>query len=181
MRVQSYSDVIIGEYPHAEDFGRELKPILENEVFTVGHTNVKATIHTHWNFLPDHPEVIRFKKFITEEVDKHFNPLPIQGELTSNVLQHEFWGNVYCKGDYADPHDHIPNSVSLVYFLKSKWYFSPLVFSDFGEKVDPIEGKYVLFSSHLRHHVPTHKFDQKRITLSSNFQVVIPPIPDFAQ
>ena len=80
MKVQSYSDVIIGNYPHVEDFGRELKPILENEVSTVGQTNVKATIHTHWNYLPDHPEVIRFKKFIIKEVDKHFNPSVIGGE-----------------------------------------------------------------------------------------------------
>ena len=173
MRVQSYSDVIIGEYPHAEDFGRELKPILENEVSTVGHTNVKATIHTHWNYLPDHPEVIRFKKFITEEVDKHFNPPGIEGEK-ADVVQNEFWGNVYTKGDYAQPHHHIPNSVSLVYFLKAKWYDAPLVFSDFNEKVDPEEGKYVLFPAHIFHHVPTHKFDHKRITLSSNFVIFMP-------
>ncbi|MDB4348720.1 2OG-Fe(II) oxygenase family protein [bacterium] len=173
MKVQSYSDVIIGNYPHVEDFGRELKPILENEVSTVGQTNVKATIHTHWNYLPDHPEVIRFKKFIIKEVDKHFNPSVIGGEKAS-VIQNEFWGNVYTKGDYAQPHHHIPNSVSLVYFLKVKWYDSPLVFSDFDEKIDPEEGKYILFPSHILHHVPTHKFDHKRITISSNFVLSMP-------
>jgi hypothetical protein len=173
MKVQSYSDVIIGNYPHVEDFGRELKPILENEVSTVGQTNVKATIHTHWNYLPDHPEVIRFKKFITKEVDKHFNPSVIGGEKAS-VIQNEFWGNVYTKGDYAQPHHHIPNLVSLVYFLKAKWYDSPLVFSDFDEKIDPEEGKYILFPSHILHHVPTHKFDHKRITISSNFVLSMP-------
>jgi len=173
MKVQSYSDVIIGNYPHVEDFGRELKPILENEVSTVGQTNVKATIHTHWNYLPDHPEVIRFKKFIIKEVDKNFDPSVIGGEKAS-VIQNEFWGNVYTKGDYAQPHHHIPNSVSLVYFLKAKWYDSPLVFSDFDEKIDPEEGKYILFPSHILHHVPTHKFDHKRITISSNFVLSMP-------
>ena len=176
MKVQSYSDVIIGNYPHVEDFGRELKPILENEVSTVGHTNVKATIHTHWNYLPNHPEVIRFKKFITEKVDAHFNSSVIGGEK-ANVTQNEFWGNVYTKGDYAQPHHHTPNSVSLVYFLKAKWYDSPLIFSDSGDKVDPEEGKYILFPSHILHHVPTHKFDHKRITISSNFVLSMPYLP----
>ena len=149
MKVGSYCDVVIGDYPEAESFARELQPILENET--------------------------------VEEIDKNFSPPSIQGEINSSVVQHEFWGNVYGKGDYADPHHHSPNAISLVYFLKSKWYFSPLVFSDFGEKVDPIEGKYVLFPSHILHHVPVHKFDQKRITLSSNFSIVMPPIPDSAQ
>ena len=173
MKVRSYCDVIVGDYPDAKNFAKELKPILENETITVGHTNVKATIHTVWNYLPDHPEVIKFKKFITEEVDKHFNPSKIDGEK-AKVVQNEFWGNVYTKGDYAQSHHHIPNSVSLVYFLKAKWYDSPLVFSDFNEKIEPEEGKYVLFPSHILHHVPIHKFEHKRITLSSNFVICMP-------
>ena len=181
MKVGSYCDVVIGDYPEAESFARELQPILENETVTVGPTNVKATIHTVWNYLPNHPEVIKFKRFIIEEIGKNFSPPSVQGEINPSVVQHEFWGNVYGKGDYADPHHHSPNAISLVYFLKSKWYFSPLVFSDFGEKVDPIEGKYVLFPSHILHHVPVHKFDQKRITLSSNFSIVMPSIPDSVQ
>ena len=173
MKVRSYCDVVVGNYPDAKSFAEELKPILENETITVGHTNVKATIHTVWNYLPDHPEVINFKKFITKEVDKHFNPPGIEGEK-ANVIQNEFWGNVYTKGDYAQSHHHIPNSISLVYFLKAKWYDSPLVFSDFNEKVEPEEGKYVLFPSHIHHHVPIHKFEHKRITLSSNFVICMP-------
>jgi len=173
MKVRSYCDVVVGNYPDAKSFAKELKPILENETITVGHTNVKATIHTVWNYLPDHPEVILFKKFITKEVDEHFNSSVIGGEKAS-VIQNEFWGNVYTKGDYAQSHHHIPNSISLVYFLKAKWYDSPLVFSDFNEKVEPEEGKYVLFPSHILHHVPIHKFEHKRITLSSNFVICMP-------
>ena len=88
MKVRSYCDVIVGNYPDAKNFAKELKPILENETITVGHTNVKATIHTVWNYLPDHPEVIKFKKFITEEVDKHFNPSKIDGEK-AKVVQND--------------------------------------------------------------------------------------------
>ena len=83
----------------------------------------------------------------------------------------DFWVNVYSKGEYAVPHAHEPALYSFAYFLNSKWYDSPLIFSDSGKKIRPKEGKFVVFPSYLKHHVPKHRYDHNRITISGNFTV----------
>ena len=82
-----------------------------------------------------------------------------------------FWGNVYEKGDYAQSHCHKPNDFSFAYFVKSKWYYSPLVFSDSGKRVRPKEGRFVAFPAYLLHHVPKHRYNDTRITLSGNLVI----------
>ena len=80
----------------------------------------------------------------------------------------DFWGNVYRQGEYTQTHEHVPSTFSFVYFLKTKWYHSPLVFTYSGKKIRPKGGRYVLFPSHIMHHVPIHRFKETRITLSGN-------------
>ena len=82
-----------------------------------------------------------------------------------------FWANIYRKGDYTISHDHKPQFLSCVYFLKTKWYYSPLVFSDSGKKILPKEGTFVIFPSNVRHLVPKHRYRETRITLSGNMRV----------
>ena len=82
-----------------------------------------------------------------------------------------FWANVYEKGDYAESHDHKPHDFSFAYFLKSKWYDSPLVFTESGKRIRPKEGKYVIFPSYLLHHVPKNRYNHQRITLSGNLLI----------
>ena len=87
-----------------------------------------------------------------------------------------FWGNIYKKGDYTIAHDHKPCPYSVVYFLKSKPNFSPLIIENFNTKtkkdkplvIKPLEGRLVIFPGSLRHKVPVHIHDETRITLAAN-------------
>ena len=79
------------------------------------------------------------------------------------------WANVYWKDEYAIEHDHIPwDLFSFAYCLSAKWYHPPLTFSYSGIKIRPKEGRYVIFPSHLKHHVPPQKSKNIRMTLSGN-------------
>ena len=82
-----------------------------------------------------------------------------------------FWANVYKKGDYAQSHCHKPAAFSFAYFVKSKWYDSPLVFTESGKRIRPKEGTFVAFPAYLLHHVPKHRYNDTRITLSGNFYI----------
>ena len=60
---------------------------------------------------------------------------------------------------------------SFAYFVKAKWYHAPFILSDSGKMIRPKEGKYVIFPSYLMHHVPKHRYNDTRITLSGNCSV----------
>ena len=40
----------------------------------IGHTNVKASLHTEWDWLPDNQKIKNFKSFIASEIENHFKP-----------------------------------------------------------------------------------------------------------
>ena len=88
-----------------------------------------------------------------------------------NLQSNNCWFAKYDMGEYTSSHNHIPSVFSFVYFLKSKWYYSPLVFSDGGEKIRPTEGTFVVFPAHLNHLVPKHRYRETRITLSGNMRI----------
>ena len=166
MKVRSKSDVYIADYPFHDKLRDELVSVLENyEDQQNGTTNVKATM-TSWNITS--PQIEKLKKYAANEIDKVF-PFSMVNEGSIMTLGwKDFWGNVYRKGDHTLSHQHRPSICSFVYFLKTKWYDSPLVFTDFGERVRPKEGRYVVFPGHIWHHVPKHRYDETRITLSGN-------------
>ena len=171
MKVESQYDVYVGEYPFHKQLYDELVPLLENYPDKQGmETNVKATM-TEWNWDPLSDRLNRFINCIIQEslsgYLKWWRDSPcFRKDFSPSFLN--FWGNVYRKGNYTKEHDHLYHHLSMVYFLKSKWYYSPLVFTHSGKKVQPKEGRYVLFPSHIKHHVPKHRFKETRITLSGN-------------
>ena len=162
IRVKNYSNIFIGEYPFHQKLKDELFPLLEKYPDIQGRkTNVKATMTgINWDHQSD--SVKRLQDCVIAEIYSKI------GRLQPRLSFHEFWANVYKKGDFAQSHDHIPCLFSLVYFLKSKWYNSPLVFNDSGKRIFPKEGTYVLFPSYFLHHVPKHRFNETRMTLSGN-------------
>ena len=167
MKIKSNSNIFIEEYPFAKELKDELGPVLEE--YQDEHeqkTNVKATM-TEWKWDPKSDRVKRLKNIITERACYNFSWGPVNGQDYRFYLR-DFWGNVYRKGEYTKSHHHKPASYSFVYFLKAKLYDSPLVFTDYGQKVRPKEGTYVIFPSYLLHHVPKHKSDETRMTLSGN-------------
>ena len=166
-KVKNISNIFIGEYPFHKQLYDELVPMLENYPDRQGRlTNVKATM-TEWVF-DSGGDCVRLNALKTCLLNATSNG-PLK-HLTSGIPVYEnFWGNIYRRGDYTQEHDHVYSAVSCVYFLKSPQRSSPLVFTYSGKKIQSKEGTYVLFPSHLKHHVPKHSSDETRITLSANF------------
>ena len=159
IKVSSFSDIIVQDYPFAQNLKDEVVPLLEDYPDYQGrNTNIKATM-TEWNWGSDIPQVTRFKGYVFNEIAKF---------AVCTFIWKNFWGNVYRKGDYGISHDHVPSYSSFVYFVKAKWYYSPLVFTDSGKKIRPKEGRLIIFPSYLKHHVPMHRYSEQRITLSGN-------------
>ena len=167
MKVKHYAEIIVGDYQFAESLNKEVLHQLEYAT-NMGHTNVKASIHTDWNWLPDNQKFKNFKSFIESEIQKKcIQPLIGCDKKNGSIVN--FWGNVYKKGDYAQSHNHLHYDYSFAYFVKVKWYNSPLVFSNSGKKIRPKEGRYIIFPGCLKHHVPKHRYNHDRITLSGNY------------
>jgi len=165
MRIKSKSDVLIGDYPFHDKLRDRLVSVLENYPDRQNRaSNVKATM-TEWNVTT--PQIERLKKYVVNEIYKFF-PESAIGHKNDKLGWKDFWGNVYRKGEDTISHDHKPSIFSFVYFLKTKWYDSSLVFTDFGERIRPKEGRYVVFPGHILHHVRKHRYNETRITLSGN-------------
>jgi len=171
MKVKHDANVIIGQYQFADSLNEEVLHQLKYAT-DIGHTNVRASIHTGWDWLPDNQKFKNFKSFIASEIHKNCMTTLIDSNQY-NVVVENFWGNVYRKGDSAIAHDHLHFSYSFAYFVKAKWYDSPLVFSASGKKIRPKEGRYVIFPAYLMHHVPKHRYNHERITLSGNLKLVL--------
>ena len=176
--IASEYPVIVGEYPFHKQLKEELVPLLENHRDEMGkRTNVKATMtNYHWGLDTKSKRLQRFQDCILAEAQNHKNyrDLTVASPHLPALFVKDFWANIYYKGDYAHSHDHTEflMGFSFAYFLKSNWYHSPFIFTDSGKKIKPKEGTYVLFPSHMRHHVPKNRFNETRITLSGNILTV---------
>ena len=169
--VKHKADIIKGEYQFADKVKKEVLSLLKvcNPI-PQDNSNVKASIHTEWDWEPDNITFRNLKSYIREEIEKHWQPgWTWSGRDMLKVKN--FWANVYEKGDYAQSHCHKPHDFSFAYFVKSKWYYPPLVFSDSGKRIRPKEGTFVAFPAYLMHHVPKHRYNDTRITLSGNLTI----------
>ena len=172
MKVKHNAEVVTGEYQFADKVKEQVLSLLKvcNPI-PQEHSNVKAALHTEWNWEPDNITFRNLKEYIREEIEKNYKPGAMSGGRRYFINCINFWANVYERGDYAQSHDHKPNDFSFAYFVKSKWYDSPLVFTDSGKRIRPKEGKYVIFPSYLLHHVPKNRYNHQRITLSGNLLI----------
>ena len=173
--VKHKADIIKGEYQFADKVKSEVLSLLKvcNPI-PQDNSNVKASIHTEWDWEPDNITFRNLKEYIREEIEKHYKPGDTSGGSRIFIRVGSFWANVYEKGDYARPHCHKPNDFSFAYFVKSKWYYPPLVFTDSGKRIRPKEGTFVIFPSYLKHSVPKHRYNDTRITLSGNLDIPNP-------
>lgn len=128
-------------------------------------TNVKATM-TEWNITS--PQIEILKSYIINNCSKL-----LWSGIIPNIIISDFWASIYRKNEYTVLHDHLPQLLSFVYFLKSKVYYSSLYFqTNFGKKkIRPKEGRLVIFPSYLRHGVLPHKYNDTRITLAGNISI----------
>ena len=170
--VKHKADIIKGEYQFADKVKSEVLSLLKvcNPI-PQDNSNVKASIHTEWNWEPDNIRFRNLKSFIREEIEKYFKPGSMSGGGRPRLICKNFWANVYERGDHAQSHCHKPYDFSFAYFVKSKWYYPPLVFTDTAKMIRPKEGTFVAFPAYLMHHVPKHRFKDTRITLSGNLVI----------
>ena len=171
--VKHKADILIGEYQFVDKVKSEVLSLLNKGVVAIpqNNSNVKASLHTEWNWEPDNITFRNLKSYIREEIERHYKPGSMSGGGRPRIKSENFWANVYEKGDYAQSHCHKPNTYSFAYFVKSKWYYPPLVFTDSGKRIRPKEGTFVAFPAYLMHHVPKHRYNDTRITLSGNYDL----------
>ena len=172
MKVIHNAEVIVGDYQFADQIKSEVLSLLKvcNPI-PQNNSNVKASIHTEWNWEPNNIKFRNLKAYIREEIEKHYKPGAMSSGVRNTIECNNFWGNVYKKGDYAQSHCHKPYDYSFAYFVKAKWYDSPLVFTDSKKRIRPKEGTFVAFPAYLNHHVPKHRYNDTRITLSGNLTI----------
>ena len=172
MKVSHKAQVLVGDYLFADKVKEQVLSLLKvcNPI-PQDNSNVKASIHTEWDWHPENITFRNLKEFIREQIETHYRPGSTSDGARKWIKCHAFWANVYEKGDYAQIHNHKPMDYSFAYFVKAKWYHAPLILSDSGKRIRPKEGKYVIFPSYLMHHVPKHRYNDTRITLSGNLLI----------
>jgi len=172
MKVTHNAEVLVGDYQFADKVKEQVLSCLKHcNPIPQDNSNVKASIHTEWEWEPDNITFRNLKSFVREEIERYWQPGSTSGGHRDRLKCGNFWANVYEKGDYAQSHCHKPHHYSFAYFVKAKWYHAPLIFTDSGKKVRPKEGRFVAFPAYLKHHVPKHRYNDTRITLSGNFSV----------
>ena len=171
--VKNNALILVGNYQFADKVKSEVLSLLKVcNTIPQNNSNVKASIHTEWDWEPDNITFRNLKEYIREEIEKHYKPGAMSGGGRNLLKCGNFWANVYKKGDYAQSHSHKPNDFSFAYFVKSKWYHPSLVFTDSGKRIRPKEGTFVAFPAFLKHHVPKHRYNDTRITLSGNLELI---------
>ena len=164
--------IIKGKYQFHDKVKSEVLRLLK-DCNPIHHnvSNVKAYIHTEWNWEPENITFRNLKSYIREEIEKVFQPGQCVGSPREYLNCRNFWANVYKKGDYAQSHNHKSFDFSFAYFVKSKWYYPPLIFTYSGKRIRPKEGTFVAFPAYLMHHVPKHRYNDTRITVSGNLDI----------
>ena len=173
MKVKHNAEVLVGDYQFHHNVSREVESLFAKGIATIPQerSNVKASIHTVWDWEPDNITFRNLKEYVREEIETHYQPGLMSDGSRRRIYYTTFWANVYNKDDYAQSHCHKPSDYSFAYFVKAKWYDSPLIFTDSGKRIRPKEGRYVIFPAYLNHHVPKHRYNDTRITLSGNFTI----------
>ena len=165
------ADILVDTYQFHESVKKQVVSKLKEgvQVIPKDNTNVKATVHTAYNWEPKNISFRNLKAYIKEEINRHYKPGFI-GKTDRETLEcSNFWLNVYEKDDYAETHHHWPCQYSFAYFVECNENHPPLVFTDSGYEVPPVEGTYVAFPAYMNHRVDKNTSDRVRITLSGNY------------
>jgi hypothetical protein len=167
------ADILVDTYQFHDSLKKEVVRLLSQGAPCIpqNDSNVKATLHTVWDWEPNNIKFRNVKAYIREEIERHYRPGATSDGNRSWLKCVAFWANMYEKGDAAQVHNHKPSAFSFAYFLKCEDDHAKFVFTDSGYEITPKEGTFVAFPAYLNHHVEEHKVDDKRITLSGNFEV----------
>ena len=151
-------------YPNHEQLKKEVYDYFLHYEDKQNHeSDVKATM-TEWNLTS--PELEKLKDYIINSL----KILP-QNLCWGPAGDFEFtnlWGNIYRYGEYTRSHQHIPEDLTMVYFLTAAEGDAPLVFDDSRTRIYPEEGLMALFPAYVRHSVPKHMSNNVRMTISGD-------------
>lgn len=130
-------------------------------------TNIKGIMSSYrvWE------ETNVYDKLIYNIKDTIDNKLSLLKDSRYEYFLTSTWTAIYKEGHYTINHDHLPEHVSFVYYLKAHIDSSPLVFGDSELQINPYDDLLVVFPSHLNHYVPEHE-GEDRICLAGNLDIV---------
>ena len=151
-------------YPRHEQLKKQLYDGLLHYEDKQNHgTNVKAVM-TEWNL--SSPEIQALKDYIIKSLK--VLPESLGWGPPGDFEFRNFWGNIYRYGEYTNSHQHLPEDLTMVYFLTAHEGDAPLLLDDSKTRIYPEEGYMALFPSYVRHSVPKHMSNNVRITLSGD-------------
>ena len=95
MKVKHYADIIVGDYPYADKVKIEaLSALKVCNPISQNRSNVKASLHTEWNWEPDNITFRNLKAYIAAEVERYFKPGATSDGSRNSVIVKNFWANV---------------------------------------------------------------------------------------
>ena len=90
------TDVIVGDYQFADRVKEQVLSSLKTcNPISQDNSNVKAAIHTEWDWEPDNITFRNLKAFVREEIERYFKPGYMSGGPRLPVNCINFWANVY--------------------------------------------------------------------------------------
>ena len=122
-------------------------------------TNVVGQ-HTEWKFFNTDKnfgllllQMIDYVEGLTVELEKFYI--------------HEAWGLIETFGNYTKRHSHAPHYMSGVLYLND--HYQKLYFPDIKQEITPQTGRFVLFSSFLKHYTKRNLRHKAKYAISFNF------------
>ena len=135
-------------------------------------TNLKAIMSSWWIW-KESKEFNSLLKEISRVVINDIYPTFKNYNKNTRLEIIEAWSAIYKQNHFAIAHNHHPNDISFVYYLKLSKDSTPLVFNDINFKIYPTENTLIVFPSNVTHSVPIHKNKEDRICLAGNFCKII--------
>ena len=165
MKIREDHYIIEKSYPFANSIKDKILDQINNfsfirDMYNIdgGSSNVKAPQTSAIQDATNISSVKLLFKWILDLLPNHSN---------DNFRVENFWVVHYSREDFTVSHCHYPAQWSWVYFVNSPKGSSPLVFTTSGKRIKAEEGKVVIFSGDILHHVPKNKCND-RIVLAGN-------------
>ena len=165
MKIREDHHIIEKSYPFANSIKDKILDQINNfsfirDMYNIdgGSSNVKAPQTSAIQDATNISSVKLLLKWILDLLPNHSN---------DNFRVENFWVVHYSREDFTVSHCHYPAQWSWVYFVNSPKGSSPLVFTTSGKRIKAEEGKVVIFSGDILHHVPKNKCND-RIVLAGN-------------
>ena len=151
-------------YPRHEQLKKQIYDHLLHYEDKQDHkTNVKATM-TEWQLTST--ELEKLKDCIINSFK--FLPNDLQWGPSGDFEFTNLWANIYRHGEYTCVHDHLPEDLTMIYFLTAAEGDAPLLLDDSRTRIYPEEGLMALFPGFVCHSVPKHMSNNVRMTLSGD-------------